>query len=66
MLPTVLIVLLVLSLIGALRIDFQEDVFALLPHDEAVVSEAQLAMQDRKSTRLNSSHTATTRMPSSA
>ena len=43
-LPTVLIVLLVLSLIGALRIDFQEDVFALLPHDEPVVSEAQLAM----------------------
>ncbi|MCA8915891.1 MAG: MMPL family transporter [Planctomycetes bacterium] len=43
-LPTILIVLLVLSLIGALRIDFQEDVFALLPHDEPVVSEAQLAM----------------------
>ncbi|MCB9893837.1 MAG: MMPL family transporter [Planctomycetes bacterium] len=43
-LPGVLVALLALSLFGALRIHFEEDVFALLPHDEPLVSEAQLAM----------------------
>lgn len=43
-LPVVLAVLLVVAVIGALRIDFKEDVFALLPQDEPVVAEAQLAI----------------------
>ncbi|MCA8911537.1 MAG: MMPL family transporter [Planctomycetes bacterium] len=43
-LPAAFVVLAAAAVVGALRIDFQEDVFALLPHDEPVVSEAQLAM----------------------
>ena len=43
-LPLLLGVLCIVALIGALRIEFEEDVFALLPRDEPVVSEAQLAM----------------------
>lgn len=43
-LPAVLTALLVVAVIGALRIDFKEDVFALLPQDEPVVAEAQLAI----------------------
>ena len=38
---------------------------ALVPHDNAVAVFAALAI-DRKSTRLNSSHTSVSRMPSSA
>lgn len=43
-LPVVIALLLVAALVGALRLHFEEDVFALLPADEPVVSEAQLAM----------------------
>ena len=42
--PVVVTLLLAASVAGALQIDFEEDVFALLPGDEPVVSEAQLAM----------------------
>src|SRR5690606_36438222 len=44
-LPVVVVLLLVAAVIGALRIDFEEDVFALLPRDEPLVSEAQLAIK---------------------
>ena len=44
LLPVVITLMLFVAGLGALRIDFQEDVFALLPHDEPIVSEAQLAM----------------------
>lgn len=43
-LPLVVAVLMAVAAVAALRIDFQEDVFALLPHEEPIVSEAQLAM----------------------
>lgn len=42
--PAVACVLLVIAVIGALRIEFREDVFALLPKDEPLVAEAQLAI----------------------
>ncbi|MCG3185132.1 MAG: hypothetical protein ICCCNLDF_03320 [Planctomycetes bacterium] len=45
LLPVVVVLLLVAAVIGALRIDFEEDVFALLPRDEPLVSEAQLAIK---------------------
>lgn len=45
LLPVVIVLLLVAAVIGALRIDFEEDVFALLPRDEPLVSEAQLAIK---------------------
>ncbi|MCB9932477.1 MAG: MMPL family transporter [Planctomycetes bacterium] len=44
-LPIVVVLLLAAAVVGALRIDFEEDVFALLPRDEPLVSEAQLAIK---------------------
>ncbi|MBZ0137963.1 MAG: MMPL family transporter [Planctomycetes bacterium] len=43
-LPVALLLLLLGALIGALRVDFREDVFALLPRDEPLVTEARLAI----------------------
>lgn len=43
-LPIAVVVLLAGALVGALRIDFEEDIFALLPGDEPVVAESRLAM----------------------
>jgi len=45
LLPVAVALLLAVAVIGALRIDFEEDVFALLPRDEPLVSEAQLAIK---------------------
>lgn len=45
LLPVVLVLLLAVAAVGALRINFEEDVFALLPRDEPLVSEAQLAIK---------------------
>ena len=44
-LPVVLALVLAASIAGALRVEFAEDIFALLPRDEPVVAEAQLAIQ---------------------
>lgn len=43
-LPVLMAGLMAIAGVGALRISFEEDVFALLPHEEPVVSEAQLAI----------------------
>jgi predicted RND superfamily exporter protein len=43
--PGVVLLFVAVSVAGALQIDFEEDVFALLPADEPMVSEAQLAMR---------------------
>jgi uncharacterized protein len=48
-LPVLIAALLAIAAAGALRLDFREDIFALLPRDEPMVAEAQLAI-DRMTT----------------